>query len=555
MPDEGRRRPVQSLGFAATTLILVFGAVVAVLGWQILRRQLDVEMARQTALYASTLAEVVEAYARALSRGLQRRAELWSDPETAPETWRRLAELFLRENPSVLALVDADPGRPVVGTDEGHAILKSLLALVESEGVTPDADRIIGPVTASDGRPVFGIQIRTGFDEEGTTVLAAFDPAPALRELLDERALGYGIGVSVGDRQIYRREPADTTMLHDLVQTAPVALGDHITWTLSVWPAATGTAALHDQGPFVALGIGLLASSLVSLAAHYGTLAWRRERALRLANAELERTIDETRRGEGDLRQLSEELEARVEQRTAELNETILELETFNYSVSHDLRGPLGAVINFAAILREDCENRFDASANECLSRIERSAATAVSMMDALLAYSRSGRTELRKTDLDMRRLVKEVCAELAAASPQLEDAVKIGDLPGVHADESMMRLVFSNLISNSCKFAHPGEAPRVEVGGSVSGGEVSYFVRDEGTGFDMRFADKLFKVFERLHGSDEYAGHGVGLAIVARLVRRHGGRVWAQGAIGKGATFTFSVPSPGGGNGRSKNT
>jgi light-regulated signal transduction histidine kinase (bacteriophytochrome) len=176
-------------------------------------------------------------------------------------------------------------------------------------------------------------------------------------------------------------------------------------------------------------------------------------------------------------------------------------------------------------------------------------------MMDALLAYSRSGRTELRKTNLEMRRLVQEVCDELVAVSPELAGAVKIGDLPDAYADENMMRFIFTNLISNSCKFALPGELPRVEVDGSPSASELAYSVRDEGIGFDMRFVDKLFKVFERLHAADEYEGHGVGLAIVARMVRRHGGRVWANGALGKGATFSFTVPSPEGAHGRSKNT
>jgi light-regulated signal transduction histidine kinase (bacteriophytochrome) len=230
-----------------------------------------------------------------------------------------------------------------------------------------------------------------------------------------------------------------------------------------------------------------------------------------------------------------------VEQRTAELEDTIVELETFNYSVSHDLRGPLGAVINFAAILGEDYRDRLDEAGQECLTRIVRSAGAAVSMMDALLAYSRSGRTELRKVPLDMRRLVREVLGEIGR--PELTCNVKVGDLPDAVADENMMRFIWSNLISNACKFALPGGQPQVEISGSVAAGEVTYAVRDGGIGFDMRYADKLFKVFERLHPSGDYEGHGVGLAIVARMVRRHGGRVWAHGAVGKGATFFFTVP------------
>jgi light-regulated signal transduction histidine kinase (bacteriophytochrome) len=242
-----------------------------------------------------------------------------------------------------------------------------------------------------------------------------------------------------------------------------------------------------------------------------------------------------------------------VAERTNELNETIIELETFNYSVSHDLRGPLGAVINFAAILQEDYGDALDAMGKDYLQRIVGSATSAVSMMDALLAFSRSGRTELRKAPLDIPRVVQEVCDELTASLPQLRCAVKIGDLPNVVADENMMRFIFSNLISNACKFARKGEIPEVEIGGSVASNEVVYYVRDNGIGFDMRFAEKLFRVFERLHASDGYEGFGVGLAIVSKMVRRHGGRYWAQGAVGKGATFYFTVAATGAENGKSQ--
>jgi light-regulated signal transduction histidine kinase (bacteriophytochrome) len=209
--------------------------------------------------------------------------------------------------------------------------------------------------------------------------------------------------------------------------------------------------------------------------------------------------------------------------------------------VSHDLRGPLGAVINFAAILREDYGDRLDATGVDYLQRIVASASSAVTMMDALLAYSRSGRTELEKTNLDMKRLVKEVCDEVAAGRPQWRSSVKVGDLPNVRADENMMRFIFTNLISNAFKFARKGEDPRVEIDGSPGSDEVVFSVRDHGIGFDMRFADKLFKVFERLHSSDDYAGHGS----VSRSSRG-----WCDGmadaaglgAVDKGAAFSFTV-------------
>ena len=276
---------------------------------------------------------------------------------------------------------------------------------------------------------------------------------------------------------------------------------------------------------------------------HFGTLAWRRERALRGINASLTARVGETLRGQDELRRLSAELEARVAERTAQLAETITELETFNYSASHDLRGPLGAIINFAAILKEDYGDQLGRGV-EHLDRIVNSATAAVSMMDALLAYSRSGRTELHRERLAMRPLVRDVIAEVSASKPGFASSVSIGDLPDAFADENLTRVVLTNLIGNAFKFVRAGEKPQVEVSGSVEGHEAVYFVRDEGVGFDMRFADKLFRVFERLHTSAEgFQGHGVGLAIVARAVRRHGGRVWARSAQGRGATFYFTLP------------
>ncbi|HEX5066449.1 MAG TPA: ATP-binding protein [Myxococcota bacterium] len=507
-----------------------------------MRRQLEVEMGQQTALYASTLADVVESHVGGLYAALHRRAELWSDQRQPAEFWQPSVELFLRENPALLAISHSDPSRPPLGSEDGIRLLHDMMPTIHQSAADAEGDFTVGPVLV-DGRPLFGLRVRTELANPPAEIFAAFDPGIALKALLDERALGYGLRVSVGDQEIYRRVPPDAEMMLDLTYSDSAALGVGQSWTLSAWPTSTTVLGFYDQGPLLVLAAGLAASALIALSVHYGTLAWRRADALRAANLELERQIEETRRGRGDLEALSSELEARVDQRTSELNETIVELEMFNYSVSHDLRGPLGAVINFAAILREDYESRLDAQGKDILSRIVHSASAAVSMMDALLAYSRSGRSELHKMPLDMTALVQEVVGEFVAATPSLAGAIKVGDLPDAVADESMMRFVFTNLISNACKFAREGESPAVEVGGSVAAQTATYYVRDEGVGFDMRFSEKLFRVFERLHSADAYPGHGVGLAIVARMVRRHGGRVWAQGAVGKGATFYFTIP------------
>ena len=300
------------------------------------------------------------------------------------------------------------------------------------------------------------------------------------------------------------------------------------------------------QGATVALVAGLTISALLAALVHIGQVARSRAVSLVRVDADLRESIDETEREETEIRELRGALETRVTERTATLQETIEELETFNYSVSHDLRSPIGAVINFAAILEHDYGDQLDESAKDCLDRISASAKVAVSLMDGLLAFSRSGREEIHKVSVDMRDLVEGVRDDLSAADASAGIAIQIGELPDAYADPAMIRRVFTNLISNALKFARKGESPSVDVAGYAQAGEMVYFVRDQGVGFDMRYAQKLFGVFERLHSSEEFAGHGIGLAIVSRLVRRHGGRVWAQGAVGKGATFLFSLPEPG---------
>jgi len=311
----------------------------------------------------------------------------------------------------------------------------------------------------------------------------------------------------------------------------------------AVGVAGEQSAGFADKLPLAALIAGLLISALVASLVHVSQVSRNRAAALAHVNDGLRERIQTNAEGEAEIRRLNAELEARVVERTAALQETIAELETFNYSVSHDLRSPLGAILNFAAILNEDYAQALDGPGRTYLQRISKGATSVVSLMDGLLAFSRSGREELHKTHVDVKRMVESLRDELLAAKGADACRIQIGELPPVRADPAMLRLVFANLLANGCKFVRKGESPRVEVGGSVNGGDVVYFVRDDGVGFDMRFAEKLFRVFERLHATEDFEGHGVGLAIVARLVRRHGGAVWAEGAPGRGATFHLRLP------------
>lgn len=543
MPDE--TGDAEGLGPAAVLVILLLGAALSAVLWTDLRRSWQLDVERQTQWYASTLARVIEAEIQQTNALLRRRAQLWMNEAftTDAHAWRDDVGMLLMANPALLAVSRTDPSREIAGTDEGKEIFREVLSEARRKH-DADSEWIAGPMHAR-GREVFGIQVRASREGGGTrTVFAVLAADRLLPMLLDSRAAGYAITVRADGFDLYGRGVSEGRLQPAFAKTEPIAITGGASWSLEVVPATNAVLlGTWEQGPAIALAMGLLASSLIAAAVHFGMLSRRRERMLRRSNLALRQQVADTLRGEGERKQLSLELEARVAERTAELNDTIVELEAFNYSVSHDLRGPLGAIINFSAILEEDYGDHLDATGKDHLHRIVASATSTVSMMDALLAYSRSGRIELRKSRLNVRRVVQEVYDELVAASPHYESCVRIGDLPPAYADESMMRAVFANLLGNACKFARDGEPARVEISGFEGVGEVTYSVRDEGIGIDMRFADKLFRVFERLHPSDQRAGHGVGLAIVARMVRRHGGRVWAQGAPGKGTAFHFTVP------------
>jgi light-regulated signal transduction histidine kinase (bacteriophytochrome) len=239
-------------------------------------------------------------------------------------------------------------------------------------------------------------------------------------------------------------------------------------------------------------------------------------------------------------------LEARVLQRTAELDTANKELEAFSYSVSHDLRAPLRHVLGFASLLQQHVGDAMDAQGRKYLDTITEAARRMGQLIDDLLAFSRMGRNPLVKRPVRLRDLVLEVREEL----PSLDDGNgrhvewRVGDLPEVNGDATMLRLAMVNLLSNALKYTLPRRNPCIEIGMSDrTAREVVVFVRDNGVGFDMQYAHKLFGVFQRLHGPDEFEGTGIGLANVKRIVHRHGGRVWADGRVNEGATFYFSLP------------
>jgi signal transduction histidine kinase len=257
----------------------------------------------------------------------------------------------------------------------------------------------------------------------------------------------------------------------------------------------------------------------------------------------LERQNQALREAEHTMAELNASLEARVEERTEALSAANRELEGFTYSVSHDLRAPLRQVAGFAEVLEATAGPKLDAAERRALATLRDSARHSGQLMDDLLRFSKMSRQELRTFSVNLAPLVESARASLSSEAEGRDVEWRVGALPTVQGDPSMLLLVFRNLLGNALKYTRGQKKARIEVG-SLPGhpGEDVLFVRDNGVGFEMAFADRLFGVFQRLHGT-EFEGTGIGLASVRRIVERHGGRVWAEGTPGHGATFYWAIP------------
>ena len=254
--------------------------------------------------------------------------------------------------------------------------------------------------------------------------------------------------------------------------------------------------------------------------------------------------LEQIEQHDRQVKETQNELERRVVERTSELAAANKELEAFSYSVSHDLRAPLRHVVGFTTLLQQRADAVLDDQNRRYLKTIAEAAQRMGRLIDDLLAFSRTSRANLEKRRVSLSRAVKEAQNEVTAGIAGRDIAWKVaGDLPEVLADPALMRQVLVNLLANAVKYSGTRAKSEIEVGSTVDGNEVIVFVKDNGVGFDMQYAGKLFGVFQRLHQQNEFEGTGIGLANVQRIIHRHGGRAWAESVLNEGATFYFSLP------------
>ena len=280
------------------------------------------------------------------------------------------------------------------------------------------------------------------------------------------------------------------------------------------------------------------------------------------ANTELQKNVEERAKAQAELERAYAQIEQRVKERTASLRqsreeirrlnadlerrvaERTADLKSFSYSVSHDLRTPLRAIEGFSRIVMEEYRDKLDNEGKRLLTIVRDNVARMGHLIDDILAFSRAGRKDLSTQPVDMDELAKETLEELRPSMQGRDVKVELGALPPTQGDAAMLHQVLTNLIENAVKFTKYKEHAVIDISGRNSDGENVYCVKDNGAGFDMQFSNRLFGMFQRLHGADEFEGTGIGLAIIKRIVTRHCGRVWAEAKPSEGAAFYFALPA-----------
>jgi light-regulated signal transduction histidine kinase (bacteriophytochrome) len=283
-------------------------------------------------------------------------------------------------------------------------------------------------------------------------------------------------------------------------------------------------------------------TTLLVAAVLFAAITSRRRRQAEAANLKLTHELEQRSRAAEEVNQLNAKLVLQVAERTGQLDAATKELEAFSYSIAHDLRAPLRHINGFAKILKDNYSTNLDHTAQGYLGFVCDGAKNMGQLLDDLLKMGRIGRQRLVRTPTDLNSLVGDALKNLQPEYEGRQIDWRIGELPAVECDPGLTRELFANLLSNAVKYTRPRDKAVIEVGRATTNGAHTIFIRDNGAGFDQRYANKLFGLFQRLHTAEEFEGTGVGLATVQRIVQKHGGRIWAEAEVDKGATFFFTL-------------
>ncbi|MCU1427698.1 MAG: hypothetical protein JWL83_1698 [Actinomycetia bacterium] len=548
-PTHPRRRTF--IGLRRVTLVVITLALITVVSTTVLighvvadseHRQLQ-QRAREASVVLQSLVDRLESPMRTAAvvmRGIGASDQIFqrlAGPVSGPGKTVAAAALLRLDPPrgaprvvahtgGALALSTA-PAASGLGTVNGHLTLVNLL----QSRLGHRLGLVLGPPAMPDGYAVYAeVQFPI--------------PGVSLRDAEVFSDLDYAVYVG--------STPHKSSMVFGTVDaaitgertTARVPVGNS-EFILVASPRGHLTGALAAALPWLVLAVGLIGTT--SGAAALEAIGRRRDSAVKFAGELAERSA-ELILTQAQLAELNTSLELAVEERTSELRAANRELESFSYAVAHDLRAPLRAIDGFSLALVEDYGDLLDEQGRHYAQRVRAATARMGELIDDLLTLSRVARSELQREPVDLSSVARSVLARLAEATPARVVDIVVVDGATARGDPRLLRIALENLLGNAWKFSSTKPVARIEFGTTRDAGRNAYFVRDNGVGFDSEYATKLFNPFQRLHSSDEFEGNGIGLATVARVVYRHGGRVWAEGAIGEGATFYFTTGDTRGG-------
>lgn len=511
-------------------IVLIGWALSLATWWSLIseRRQAIVQSTDELAAESRQLvAKAVESQLAALDELARVWTVVGADPS---DHWQAGVGLLRRSFPSVDYVAWVQPGGEVDRVSPASARSDPWLSTLAGAPSPSDAT-FIGPEREAGGSPSLRLLLPVGREGEGGLLAARIDLESQLGGILRGMSPGYALRVYWGDEVIFSRgEPSTNSWQEWWRVERSVELAPGLVWQVTHRPTDELATSLLTPIPHYLLASGLALWLILAALAHQLRITLSQSRFLAATNRALEERGDELGRA--------------VDQRTRELEDVVSELRAFNQTVSHDLRSPLGAVLNFTAILEEDYRGRvLDAEGMEILGRIRRSAIRAARLLEGVLHLSRAGRVALDIAPVDLGALAREIFVQVRVAEDDDDVELVVGDVPAVAGDRDLLGDVLVNLFTNALKYSRGCEKRRITVAGRIDGDDCVFEVADTGRGFDMRFKDKLFGTFERLEAEHDVEGTGVGLAIVHRIVRRHGGRVWAQSEPGIGARFFFSLP------------